>query len=78
MEHLVSLADAICRKAGTRLENVLRIQQVHTDLKDFQPACRVWQKRLPGLPLPVSTFQVPAPLLVPGCTVQFDLWVYCP
>jgi enamine deaminase RidA (YjgF/YER057c/UK114 family) len=78
MEHLVPLADAICRKAGTRLENVLRIQQVHTDLKDFTPACRVWQKRLPGLPLPVSTFQVPAPLLVPGCTVQFDLWVYCP
>jgi len=77
MEHLVSLADAICRKAGTRLENVLRIQQVHTDVKDFDRACRVWQKRLRGLPLPISTFQVPAPLLVPGCTVQFDLWVYC-
>jgi enamine deaminase RidA (YjgF/YER057c/UK114 family) len=78
MEYLVGLADAICRKAGTRLENVLRIQQVHTDLKDFNRACRAWQKRLPGLPLPISTFQVPAPLLVPGCTVQLDLWVYCP
>ena len=22
--------------------------------------------------------EIPAPLLVPGCTVQFDLWVYAP
>jgi enamine deaminase RidA (YjgF/YER057c/UK114 family) len=78
MEYLMGLADAICRKAGTKLENVLRIQQVHTDLKDFRRACRAWQKRLPGVPLPMSAFQVPKPLLVPGCSVQFDLWVHCP
>lgn len=78
MEYLIALADAICRKAGTKLENVLRIQQVHTDLKDFRRACRAWQKRLPDLPLPIAAFQVPEPLLVPGCSVQFDLWVYCP
>ena len=78
MDYLIGLADAICRKAGTNLENVLRIQQVHTDLKDFGRACRAWQKRLPGLPLPISAFQAPKPLLVPGCTVQIDLWVYCP
>jgi enamine deaminase RidA (YjgF/YER057c/UK114 family) len=78
MEYLIELADAICRKAGTRLENVLRIQHAHTDLKDFPRACRAWQKRLPGFPLPISAFQVPKPLLVPGCSVQFDLWVYCP
>ena len=78
MEYLISLADLICRKAGTKLENVLRIQQVHTDLKDFGRACRAWQKRLPGVPLPISAFQAPKPLLVPGGTVQIDLWVYCP
>jgi enamine deaminase RidA (YjgF/YER057c/UK114 family) len=78
MPYMIELADAICRKAGTRLENVLRIQQVHTALKDFPRACRAWQKRLPGLPLPISAFQVPKPLLVPACSVQFDLWVYCP
>jgi enamine deaminase RidA (YjgF/YER057c/UK114 family) len=78
MDYLIGLADAICRKAGTVLENLLRIQQVHTDLEDFARACRTWQKRLPGLPLPISAFQVPEPLLVPGCTVQFDLWVHCP
>jgi enamine deaminase RidA (YjgF/YER057c/UK114 family) len=78
MEYLIGLADAICRKAGTKLENVLRIQQIHTDLKDFTRACRAWQKRLPGVPLPIAAFRVPKPLLVPGCSVQFDLWVYCP
>lgn len=78
MEHLLSVADAICREAGTRLENVVRIQQVHTDLAEFYPACKVWQKRLPGAALPMSAFEVPAPLLVPGCTVQLDLWVYVP
>jgi enamine deaminase RidA (YjgF/YER057c/UK114 family) len=78
MEHLLSMADAVCRKAGTRLENVVRIQQAHTDLNEFYAACKVWQSRLPGVPLPISAFQVPAPLQVPGCTVQFDLWVYAP
>ena len=78
IEYLIELADAVCRKAGTRLENVLRIQQVHTDLKDFARACRAWHNRLPGVPLPLSAFQAPGPLLVPGCTVSIDLWVYCP
>jgi enamine deaminase RidA (YjgF/YER057c/UK114 family) len=78
MDYLIELVDAICRKAGTKLENVLRIQQVHTDLGDFKRSCRAWQKRLPGLPLPMSAFQAPEPLLVPGCKVQVDLWVYCP
>ena len=52
--------------------------QLHTDLADFLPACRVWQRRLPGLPLPISAARVPAPLLVPGCSVALDLWVYAP
>jgi enamine deaminase RidA (YjgF/YER057c/UK114 family) len=78
MEHLLSVADAVCRKAGTSLAHVVRIQQVHTDLAEFYPACQLWQSRLPGMPLPISAFQVPAPLMVPGCTVQLDLWVHVP
>lgn len=78
MEYLLSVADAACKSAGTRLENVLRIQQAHTSLADFYPACRQWQQRLPGLPLPISAIEVPGELLVPGCTVQLDLVVYAP
>jgi enamine deaminase RidA (YjgF/YER057c/UK114 family) len=78
MEYLLDVAAKGCRAAGTSLENVLRIQQFHTDLGDFEPACRVWLERLGGRPLPVSAIQVPGPLVVPGCSVMLDLWVYVP
>ena len=77
MAHLLSLADAACQAAGTRLENVLRVQQAHVRLADFHPALQRWQQRLPGVPLPISAFQVPG-LLVPGCSVQLDMVVYVP
>jgi enamine deaminase RidA (YjgF/YER057c/UK114 family) len=78
MAYLLAVADAVCRQAGTSLANVVRIQQMHTDLSEFYPACQQWHRRLPGVPLPMAAFQVPAPLLVPGCTVQLDLWVHVP
>jgi enamine deaminase RidA (YjgF/YER057c/UK114 family) len=78
MEYLLDIAEDTCRTAGTSLANVVRIQQFHTDLHEFHPACRAWQRRLPDRPLPISAVQVPAPLVVPGCTVQLDLWVYAP
>jgi len=55
----------------------VRIQQFHTDLKDFYPAYQVWEQHLPGQYLPYSAVEVPF-LPVPGCTVQLDLWVYAP
>ncbi|MBI4342216.1 MAG: RidA family protein [Candidatus Omnitrophica bacterium] len=78
MEYLLDVAEKTCAEFGTSLENVLRIQQFHTDLEEFYPACRAWKRRLHGRPLPISTLQVPGPLLVPGCTVELDLWVYAP
>jgi len=78
MKYLLDIAAEGCRHYGASLENVVRIQQFHTDLADFEPACRVWLERLRGRPLPISAVQVPAPLVVPGCAVQLDLWVYVP
>lgn len=78
MEYLLNVAAEGCRASGTSLENVLRIQQFHTDLGEFEPACRAWLERLGGRPLPISAIQVPGPLVVPGCSVQLDLWVYVP
>jgi enamine deaminase RidA (YjgF/YER057c/UK114 family) len=78
MECLIDEADRVCRNAGTSLENLVRIQQFHTDLNDLHASCRAWQRRLPGRPLPISAIQVPGPLVVPGCTVQLDLWGYVP
>jgi enamine deaminase RidA (YjgF/YER057c/UK114 family) len=70
-------ADAICRAAGARLSDVVRIQQFHTDLGEFYPVYQVWQEVLPGRALPISALEVPA-MTVPGCTLLIDLWVYAP
>jgi len=78
MEYLLDVAERVCKEAGTTLANVVRIQQFHTDLREFHGTCAVWQRRLRGAPLPISAVQVPAPLVVPGCTVQLDLWIYAP
>lgn len=74
---ILANAEKICRAAGTSLANVVRMQQFHTDLKEFYPAYQVWQQHLPGHHLPFSAIEVPF-LPVPGCTVLLDLWVYAP
>jgi len=77
MDHMLGNAQKLCEAAGTSLANVVRIQQFHTDLKDFYPAYQVWEQHLPGQYLPYSAVEVPF-LPVPGCTVQLDLWLYAP
>jgi len=77
MDVLLKNAQKICRAAGTSLANAVRIQQYHTDLRDFFPAYQVWERHLPGHYLPFSAVEVPF-LPVPGVCVQLDLWVYAP
>ncbi len=77
MDYMLANAQKLCAAAGTSLANVVRIQQFHTNLKDFYPAYQVWEQHLPGQHLPYSAVEVPF-LPVPGCTVQLDLWVYVP
>jgi enamine deaminase RidA (YjgF/YER057c/UK114 family) len=77
MEHMLAAAERLCRKAGTTLANVVRVQQFHTDLADFTGAWRIWQDHLPGQYLPFSALEVPA-LGVPGAVVMLDLWVCVP
>jgi enamine deaminase RidA (YjgF/YER057c/UK114 family) len=77
MDCLLAQAQRICRKAGTSLANVVRAQQFHTNLADFNGAWQVWQQHLPGQHLPFSAIEVPA-LAVPGAVVMLDLWVYVP
>jgi enamine deaminase RidA (YjgF/YER057c/UK114 family) len=77
MELMLVQAEKICRKAGTSLSNVVRVQQFHTDLKSFKAAWKVWDQHLPGQYLPYSAIETPA-LAVPGAQVMLDLWVYVP
>ena len=77
MDCMLAQAQRICRKAGTALANVVRAQQFHTSLADFNGAWQVWQQYLPGQHLPFSAIEVPA-LGVPGVVVMVDLWIYVP
>ncbi|MDH5536310.1 MAG: Rid family hydrolase, partial [Betaproteobacteria bacterium] len=77
MDYVLEAAERICRKAGTTLGNVVRAQQFHADLADFDAAWGVWDRHLPGHHLPFSAIEVPA-LAVPGAVVMLDLWVYVP
>lgn len=77
MDYVLREAQRICRAAGTDLANVVRAQQFHTDLADFNDAWQAWSTALPGQPIPYSAIEVPA-LAVPGAVVMLDLWVYAP
>jgi enamine deaminase RidA (YjgF/YER057c/UK114 family) len=77
MDVMLAHAERICRKAGTSLANVVRAQQFHANLADFQAAWQAWDRHLPGRHLPFSAIEVPA-LAVPGAVVMLDLWIYVP
>jgi enamine deaminase RidA (YjgF/YER057c/UK114 family) len=67
----------LCDAAGTSLANVVRVQQFHTDIREFHSVYKVWERRLGGRPLPFSAVEVP-PLPVPGATLLIEAWVYAP
>jgi len=77
-EVIIDKFEKICAKAGTSLDNVVRVLQFHTDIKEFYPVYKVWERRLGGRPLPFSGVEVPAPLPVPGTTVMIEAWFYAP
>lgn len=77
-EYILDGAERLCAAAGTSLANVARAQLFFTDLAEFYPVYRVWERRLGGAALPFSAVEVPAPLPVPGATVLMDIWVYAP
>ncbi len=76
-ECILDNAAKLCAAAGTSLANVVRVQQFHTDMAEFYPVHRAWQRHLGDRPLPFSAIEVPG-LPVPGCTLLMDLWVYAP
>ena len=68
----------LCEAAGTSVANVVRVQQFHTDIAEFYPVYKAWERRLGGRPLPFSAVEVPSPLPVPEATLLMDIWVYVP
>ena len=76
MQKIVDALGTICGAAGTSLENVVRIHQFHTDLRDFYPMHRPWQEALSGAPVPFTAVRVPGVLPAPACSVLVDAWLH--
>jgi enamine deaminase RidA (YjgF/YER057c/UK114 family) len=77
-EIIVDNIARLCEAGGSSLNNVARVLMFFTDIREFYPVYKVWERRLGGRPLPFSAVEVPAPLPVPGATVQIEAWVYAP
>lgn len=77
-EYIIDNIEKLCRAAGTTLSNVVRVLQFHTDIREFYPVYKVWERRLQGRPLPLSAVEVPSPLPVPGASLLIEAWVYAP
>ena len=77
-ECIVDNIARLCEAGGTSLDNVARVLMFFTDIADFYPVYRVWERALGGRPLPFSAVEVPGPLPVPGAKVQIEAWVYAP
>ena len=77
-EFIIGNIEKLCIAAGTSLSNVVRVLQFHTDIREFYPVYKVWERRLGGRPVPFSAVEAPAPLPVPGATVLIEAWAYAP
>jgi enamine deaminase RidA (YjgF/YER057c/UK114 family) len=77
-ESIVDNVERLCEAGGTALANVVRVLLFFTDIHEFYPVYKVWERRLGGRPLPFSAVEVPGPLPVPGATVMMEVWAYVP
>jgi enamine deaminase RidA (YjgF/YER057c/UK114 family) len=68
----------LCEAAGSSIGNVVRLLIFLTDMRDFYAVYKAFERRMAGRPLPFSAIEVPAPLPVPGATMQIEAWVYAP
>ena len=77
-EIIIGNVARLCEAAGTSLANVVRVMLFHTDIGEFYPVYKVWERHLGARPLPFSAVEVPGPLPVPGATLMIETWVYAP
>lgn len=72
-EAIIDQVESSLAAAGATLADITRINQFHTDLRDFLPSVQVWQRRL-GAPVPISAVQVHGPLVPAGASILADCW----
>ncbi len=77
-EAIIEYVARLCEAGETALDNIVRLLLFHTDIREFYPVIKVWERRLAGRALPFSAVEVPGPLPVPGATLMIETWVYAP
>ena len=77
-ETIIGNIEKLCAAADSNLANVVRVLMFFTDISDFYPVYKVWERRLGGRPVPFSAVEVPSPLPVPGARVLIEAWAYAP
>ena len=78
MQMMLQNIDAVCQAAGTRLENVCRVQAFYEDLRDLASSMGEWTASFPDEPPALTTIKLGGPLLVPGAHALLDVVAYAP
>jgi enamine deaminase RidA (YjgF/YER057c/UK114 family) len=78
MRYMMQNVSAICEKAGTKLEYVVKRQCFHDDTQWFQESIDEWAAHFPNVKPASTTLKVGGPLVVPGANTLLDLIAYVP
>ena len=76
--YILKNVEAICRAAGTSARHLVKRRSIHTDLGDHLEADLLWREATDDRLPPTTCFRTEAPLVVPGCLVQYDLTAVIP
>jgi enamine deaminase RidA (YjgF/YER057c/UK114 family) len=78
LRYMLDNVQAICEAAGSSLSNLVRVQQLATDLSRLPGYLEVWRERFPSDPPAGLSCEVASPLLVPECSLLLDLIAFVP
>jgi len=78
LQRIFARLDAICRAAGTSINNLLRIRAFVTDVQDGYAVYAALKGAVASEPPSVCISGVPGPLQVPGSSVIVDAVAYVP
>jgi enamine deaminase RidA (YjgF/YER057c/UK114 family) len=78
MRYMMKNVAAICEKAGTKLEYVVRRACFHPDPQWFQESIDEWAAHFPGVKPASTTLKIGGPLVIPGANTLLDLIAYVP
>ena len=76
--YILKNVEAICQAAGTSARHLVKRRSIHTDLGDHLEADLLWREATNDRLPPTTCFRTEAPLVVPGCLVQYDLTAVIP